>query len=77
MEVISRVAVSDPVDVGLKVTLMVKLLRGLIVLLSPPLIVNNDASVPVMDTDCMVRLVPPLLVTLKEAVLVHFTFTSP
>jgi len=49
LEVITRVALFGSGDVGLKVTLMVELLPGFIVLLLPPLIVNIDALVPVID----------------------------
>jgi len=71
------VALIDPVDVGLKVTLMVRLLPGLMVLLPPPLIANIEASVPVIDADDIVRLAFPLFVTLKEALSLLFTFTFP
>ena len=75
LEVITRVAVCSPVDVGLKVTLKVELLPVLIVLLPPPP-VNIDASVPVIDA-AIVRLLLPLFVTVKEALLLLFTLTFP
>jgi len=76
--VISRVALCAPVDVGLKATLIVKALSGLIVLLPLLLvIVNIEASVPVIDDDDIVRLLLPLLLTVKEALLLLFTFTFP
>ena len=75
LELISRVALFDPGDVGLKVTLKVELLPGLIVLLPPPP-VNIDASVPVIDA-AIVRLLLPLFVTVKEALLLLFTLTFP
>ena len=56
---------------------MVKLLPGSIVLLPPPLIVNIDASFPLIDVDIIVRLAFPLFVTVKEALLLLFTFTFP
>jgi hypothetical protein len=52
LEVISRLALFDPVDMGLKATLIVRLLSGLIVLLPPPLVILNiDASEPVIVAD--------------------------
>ena len=77
LEVISKVEAFAPVDVGLNVTLMLKLLPGLIVLLPlPPVILNIDASVPVSDVYIR-RLTVPLFVTLKEAVFLLFTLTFP
>ncbi len=56
---------------------MLKLLPGLIVLLPlPPVVVNIDASEPVI-VKVIKRLALPLLVTLKEAALLFFTFTFP
>jgi hypothetical protein len=77
LEVISKVELFDPGDVGLKATLMVKVLPGLIVLLPIPLVIANiDASAPVMDVD-IERSAVPMFFTLKEAVLLVFTFTFP
>jgi len=77
LEVISKAEVFAPVDVGLKATLMFNVLPGLIVLLPLPLVIlNMDASVPVMVEDIK-RLTVPLFVTLKEPVLLLFTFTFP
>ena len=48
----SMVEVFGPVDVGLKVTLIVRIWVGLMVLLLlPPVVVNMDASSPVMNVD--------------------------
>lgn len=78
LEVISRAEVFVPVDEGLKVTLIVRVLPGLIVLLPLPLVIlNMEASPPVMDVDIIEKLVMPLFVTVKEAVLLLFTFTFP
>ena len=77
-EVISRVALCAPVDAGLKATLIVKVLSGLIVLLPPPLVIANiEASVPVMVEVDIERLAIPLLLTVKEALSLRFTFTLP
>jgi hypothetical protein len=77
VEVISKVEVFAPVDEGLKVTLIVRVLPGLIVLLPLPLVIlNMEASPPVMDV-AMEKLIIPLFVTVKEAVLLLFTFTFP
>jgi hypothetical protein len=49
LEVISRTALLDPFDVGLKATQIVRLLAGLIVILPlPPVVANLEPSVPVM-----------------------------
>ena len=78
VEVISKSALFAPVDVGLKATLIVRVLPGLIVLLPPPLvIVKIDASVPVIVDEVIERLVLPVFLTTKEAVLLLFTFTFP
>ena len=78
LEVISKVELFDPPDVGLNETLMVKVLPGLIVLLTPPplVIANIDTSVPVIDVDIK-RSALPLFLTLKEAVLLFFISTFP
>ena len=77
LEVISRIEVFAPGDVGLKVTLIVKVLPGLIVLLPLPLVIlNMEASAPVMDVD-IEKLIMPLFLTVKEAALLLFTFTFP
>ncbi len=77
MEVISKLALFDPIDVGLKATLIVKLLPGLIVLLPPPLVILNiDASVPVI-VEVTERFALPLFITTKEAVSLFFTLTFP
>jgi hypothetical protein len=77
LEVISKLALFDPVDAGLKATLIVKVLPGLIVLLPPPpVIVNMDASVPVI-AEVIERFALPLFLTTKEAVLLLFAFTLP
>lgn len=77
-DVILKVEVFNPVDVGLKPTLMVKDLPGLIVVLPPPLaIVNIEASVPVMDVVINKRSAFPLFLTLKEAVLLFFILILP
>jgi len=78
LEVISKLALFDPVDVGLKVTLIVRLFPGLIVLLPPPLVILNiDVSVPVILDEVIKRLVFPAFLTTKEAVMLFFTFTFP
>lgn len=75
LEAIPKAETFDPVDVGLKATLMVKVLPGLIVLLPAPLVIAKiDASVPVMDVD-IERSAVPLFITLKEAVLLFVIFT--
>jgi len=77
LEVISKLAVFGPLDVGLKATLTVKLLPALIVLLPLPLvIVNIDSSVPVI-AEVIERLPLPIFLITKEAVLLLFTFTFP
>jgi len=77
LEVILKVALFAPVEVGLKATLMVRLLPGLIVLLPAPLVIaNSDASVPPMDV-AIERSLIPVFVILKEAALLLFAFTFP
>jgi hypothetical protein len=77
LEVISSLALLGPADVGLKATLMVKLLPGLIVLLPLPLVILNiGASVPVI-AEVIERLVLPLFLTTNEAVLLFLTLTFP
>jgi len=52
LKMTSMVEVFGPVDVGLKVTLIVRIWVGLMVLLLlPPVVVNMDASSPVMNVD--------------------------
>ena len=78
LELISKIALFGPVDVGLKATLIVKLLPGFSVLLPPPLVILNiDASVPVIVDDVIERFALPLFLTTKEAVLLLLTFTLP
>ena len=77
LEVIPKLEIFGPVDVGLNTTLMVKVLPGFIALLPPPLvIVNIVKSVPVIDVNIK-RSLLPLFLTLKEAVLLFFSFTFP
>ena len=78
LEVISKSALFDPVDVGLKATLIVRVLPGLIVLLPLPLVILNiDASVPVIVDEVIERFALPLFLITKETVLLLFTFTVP
>ena len=77
LEVISRVEVFAPGEEGLKATLIVRVLPGLIVLLPLPLVIlNMEASPSVMDVD-IEKLIMPLFFTAKEAVLLLFNFTFP
>ena len=77
LEVTLKAELFVPVDVGLKATLMVKVLPVLIVLLPPFIVILNiDASVSVI-LEFMLRLPVPLFLTLKEAVLLLFTLTLP
>ncbi len=76
LEVISKIALFDPLDEGLKATLKAKLLPGAIVLFQlPPVTVNIDASAPLIVEVIIDRLALPLFVTRKEAVLLFLTFT--
>ena len=77
LEVIRNIELFDPVDVGLKATLTVKFLPGLIVLLPRPLLIKNmDSFVPVIDED-IERSAVPLFLFLKEAILLLPNFTLP
>ncbi len=77
-EVICKVDVFDPLDMGLKATQMVRVLPGLIVLLPLPLMtVNIDASVSVIVEVSIERLAVPVFLTLKEAAFLLLTFTFP
>ena len=77
LESISKIALFDPVDAGLKATLMVRLLPGLIVLLPLPLVMLNiDASAPVI-VEAIERFALPIFLIEREAVLLFFSFTSP
>jgi len=76
-EVISRVQVFCSMELGLKATLIVKFLQGLIVLLPLPLVILNiDPPSPLIAAVNM-RSAVPLFVTTKEAVLFPLTFTYP
>jgi len=77
LEVICKVAVFNPIDVGLNDTLTVKLLPGLIVLFRlPPAIAKIDASGPATEEDIRRSTAPPFLM-LREAVFILFAFTVP
>ena len=66
LEVICKLALFDPIDVGLKAARRVKLLPGLIVLLPPPLVIANmETSVPV-TVETTERLASPLLLISKD-----------
>ena len=77
LEVISKVAFFDPVDVGLKATLIVRFLPGFIVLLPLPLVILNIAASGPVSVEVIDKLALPVFLTTKEAVLLFFTFTVP